>query len=90
MINEIMFSLGNSMFIVAYGTLGKDVMDCYYIGNQVVNIVYTVINGLSDVASSMIGFELGKKNYEYVVHEVNYFFGMTGILSVFTILFVSV
>lgn len=88
--NETLFSFGNSLFIVAYGTLGKKVMDCYYIGNQVVNIAYTVVNGISDGATTLIGYELGRKNYDYVEKEVNYFFGLTGAMSVITILFLVV
>lgn len=88
--NETFFSLGNSLFIIAYGTLGKNVMDCYYIGNQVVNIAYTVVNGISDGATTLIGYELGRKNFEYVEKEVNYFFGLTGAMSVITIIFLTV
>lgn len=36
---------------------------------------------MSDASTSMIGLELGKENYNYAEKEVNYFFGMTGILS---------
>ncbi len=84
-INETLFSIGNSLFIVAYGLLGKNVMDCYYIGNQIVNIFYTIVNAMSDASTSMIGLELGKENYDYAQREVNYFFGMTAILSCFII-----
>lgn len=80
-INETLFSIGNSLFIVAYGLLGKNVMDCYYIGNQIVNIFYTIVNAMSDASTSMIGLELGKGNFDYAEKEVNYFFGMTSILS---------
>ncbi len=80
-INETLFSVGNSLFIIAYGLLGKNVMDCYYIGNQIVNVFYTIVNAMSDASTSMIGLELGKENYNYAEKEVNYFFGMTGILS---------
>ena len=85
-INEALFSIGNSLFIVAYGLLGKNVMDCYYIGNQIVNIFYTIVNAMSDASTSMIGIELGKENFDYAEKEVNYFFGMTSILSFMTII----
>ncbi len=84
-INETLFSVGNSMFVVAYGFFGKAVMDCYYIGNQVVNIFYTVVNAMSDAATSMIGLELGKGDYDFAEKEVNYFFGMTSVLSIIVI-----
>lgn len=85
-INETLFSIGNSLFVVAYGVLGKNVMDCYYIGNQIVNLFYTIVNAMSDAATSMIGLELGQENYDYAQKEVNYFFGMTTILSIIVII----
>lgn len=88
-INETLFSVGNSMFIIAYGCFGKAVMDCYYIGNQVVNIFYTIVNAMSDAATSMIGLELGKGDYDFAEKEVNYFFGMTAILSVAVIVSIT-
>ncbi|MFR6143349.1 MAG: hypothetical protein ACLUJM_11470 [Finegoldia sp.] len=60
-INETLFSIGNSLFIVAYSLLGKNVMDCYYIGNQIVNMFYTVVNAMSDASTSMIGLEWKRK-----------------------------
>lgn len=72
-INETLFSIGNSLFIVAYSLLGKNVMDCYYIGNQIVNMFYTVVNAMSDASTSMIGLELGKENFDYAEKEVHYF-----------------
>ncbi|ADL06679.1 MATE family efflux transporter [Lacrimispora saccharolytica] len=81
-INETFFGLGNSLFIVAYGSLGKVVMDSYYIGNQIVNVFFTVVNAMSDAATSMIGYELGKHNYEEAENEVNYFLGIAFILAV--------
>lgn len=88
-INETFFSIGNSLFIVAYGLLGKNIMDCYYIGNQIVNIFYTIVNAMSDASTSMIGLELGKENFDYAQKEVNYFFGMTSILSLFVVIILS-
>ncbi len=85
-INETLFGFGNSLFIVAYGVLGKGVMDCYYIGNQIVNLFYTVVNAMSDAATSMIGLEIGKRNYDYAEEEVNYFLGMASVLSVIVII----
>ena len=80
-INETLFSIGNILFIVEYSLLGKNVMDCYYIGNQIVNMFYTVVNAMSDASTSMIGLELGKENFDYAEKEVHYFFGITSILS---------
>ncbi|MFV0394335.1 MAG: MATE family efflux transporter [Coprobacillaceae bacterium] len=83
--NECLFGIGNSMFIVAYGVFGKSVMDCYYIGNQIVTLFYTVVNAMSDAATSLIGLELGKQDYDMAEQEVNYFFGITTVLSIFII-----
>lgn len=89
-INETLFSIGNSMFIVAYGVFGKEVMDCYYIGNQIVNLFYTIVNATSDAATSLIGYELGRENYDYVEKEVNYFFGMTTCCSILIVIAILV
>ncbi len=89
-INETLFSFGNSLFIVAYGVLGKGVMDCYYIGNQIVNLFYTVVNAMSDAATSMFGFKLGQQDYNGAKKEADYFFGITFLLSIVSVILILI
>jgi len=84
-INEVFFGIGNSLFIVAYGSLGKLVMDAYYIGNQIANVFYTVVNAMSDAATAIIGYSLGKKEVKEAENEVNYFLGIASILAVLVV-----
>ncbi|TDW16747.1 putative MATE family efflux protein [Breznakia blatticola] len=80
-VNETLFGVGNSMFVIAYGHFGKRVMDCYYIGDRVIQVFYTVVSAISSSATSLIGFELGKKNYDYAQKVVDYFFGLAFVLA---------
>src|SRR5699024_8399009 len=84
-INEVFFGIGNSLFIVAYGSLGKLVMDAYYIGNQIANVFYAVVNAMSDAATAIIGYSLGKKEVKEAENEVNYFLGIASILAVLVV-----
>ena len=45
---------------------------------------------LTDGATTLIGYELGRKNFDFVEREVNYFFGLTAFMSVLTIVFLLV
>ncbi|MDD3174564.1 MAG: MATE family efflux transporter [Herbinix sp.] len=84
-INETLFGIGNSMFVKAFGYFGKDVLESYYVGNQIANLFYVVVNGISDATGAMLGASLGKKDYDKASREADYFTGIA-IVSAVTII----
>lgn len=63
-INETLFGFGNSMYIKAYGLLGKASLEMYKIGETVSRIFYVCVQGLNSATGLVIGEQLGKKNLE--------------------------
>lgn len=80
--NEALFSFGSTLFIKAYGILGKAAMDSYYVGNQITNIFFAACNGISSAASAILGAELGKNKIERAIDYGQYFLGLAGVLSI--------
>ena len=62
--NETIFGLGNSMYIKAYGLLGKSSLEMYKIGESVSRFFYVCVQGLNSATGLVIGEQLGKKNLE--------------------------
>lgn len=92
-LNEALFSFGSSMFIKAYGLLGTQVTDAYYVGNTIANIFCSVCNGISVAAGMILGAELGKGDREEVIKESRRFLVLAlipaGIVSIIIITFAS-
>jgi Na+-driven multidrug efflux pump len=81
-LNETLFSFGSSMFIKAYGLLGTQVTDAYYVGNTITNLFFSVCNGMSVAAGMILGAELGRGNTEEAVKESRWFLVLSLILAV--------
>ncbi|MDR1793953.1 MAG: MATE family efflux transporter [Erysipelotrichaceae bacterium] len=79
--NEFFFMLGSILMIKAFGQLGTQAMDAYYVGNQVTNIFYAAIYGLSSAVIAMLGAALGAGNMVRARQEGDYFIGMGLIIS---------
>jgi len=63
-INETMFGFGNSMYIKAYGLLGKTSLEIYKIGDTVSKFFYVCVQGLNSATGLVVGEQLGKKNLD--------------------------
>ncbi len=80
--NELLFGLGNTLFIKAFGTLGSDSMDAYYVAIKISDIFFFVIMGLSNANTVITGHALGSGDIEKAKKEGNYFIGIAAILAV--------
>lgn len=80
--NELLFAFGNTLFVKAFGILGKDSMDAYYVGNQISQVFYFVVWGLSDATTVVLATTLGKSQREQAIKEGNYFIGIGFVLSI--------
>lgn len=58
LLNEILFGFGNTLFVKAFGFLGIEAMNAYYIGAKIGDLFFAVANGFSDSISSIIGISL--------------------------------
>lgn len=80
--NELLFSFGNTLFIKAFGSLGKDAMDAYFVGNKISEIFYFIVWGLCDATTIILGTTLGEGNREKALKQGNYFIGIGIVVSV--------
>ena len=72
MINETFFGFGMTLFVKAFGALGTDGMDAYYIANQIFNLFLFVVHGYGGAVSILIGTRLGQGRLELARKESNY------------------
>ncbi len=83
-LNELFFGFGSTLYIRAFGRLGTQAMDSYYVGTQIANIFMFVIMGINNANSSMLGAELGKGDLESAREKSRYFVGMALVVSLIT------
>lgn len=80
--NETLFGLGSTLFIKAFGQLGKDSMDAYYVGNQIYNVFLFIVYGYGGAISVLLGIKLGSGNIKDAIDEAHYHLGLSFILSI--------
>ncbi len=81
LINETAFGFGQTLFIKAFGKLGKEQMDAYYIGNQIFNLVSFVIYGYGNAVQILLGQLLGAGKTEQAKRERKWHMGLSFVLS---------
>ena len=89
-INEVLFGFGSTLFIKAFGVLGKDSMDVYYVGNQICNIFMFIVYGYGSAISALLGERLGQGKIEKAYEEGHYFVGLSFVLSIIFVCFMIV
>lgn len=81
-INETMFGFGNSMYIKAYGLLGKTSLEIYKIGDTVSKFFYVCVQGLNSATGLVVGEQLGKKNLDMARRYGGYLVSVAVMLAV--------
>lgn len=71
--NEAFFGFGMSLYVKAFGMLGKDSLEIYKIGNTVANFFFILAMGLNNATGLIIGAQLGKQDMEKAKEYSNYF-----------------
>ena len=89
-INESLFGIGQTLFTKAYGMLGTQSMDAYYVANEIFNLFTFVIWGFGNAISISIGTTLGEGKIEKAKEESNYQLGLAFIIGSMLSLFVVV
>lgn len=80
--NEAFFGFGMSLYVKAFGMLGKDALEIYKIGNTVSSFFFILAMGLNNATGLIIGAELGKQNMEKAKEYSNYFVLLAVIFAV--------
>ena len=88
--NESTFGVGQTLFIKAFGMLGKDAMDAYYVGNQIFNLMTFVIYGYGNSVQILLGSELGKGHIDRAKEECDYHIGLAFVMSCILVLFLVI
>lgn len=71
--NEAFFGFGMSLYVKAFGMLGKTSLEIYKIGNTVSSFFFILAMGLNNATGLVIGAELGKQDMEKAKEYSNYF-----------------
>lgn len=88
--NELFFGFGSTLFIKAFGALGTNSMDAYYVGAKISDIFYAFANGFSNAVAAIVGITLGTNNVEEAKKEGNYLISMAIVLSFGSFIFIYV
>lgn len=80
--NELLFSFGSTLFVKAFGVLGKDSMDAYFVGNKIAEMFYFLVWGISDATTIILATTLGSGKRDKAIKQGNYFVGIGIVLSV--------
>ncbi len=84
--NEALFGFGMTLFIKAFGQLGTDSMEAYYVGNQINNMFQFVIYGYGSAVSILLGATLGQGKIQQAKKDCDHFIGLSFILAIFMVL----
>ena len=80
-VNETIFGFGQTLFVRAFGRLGKTQMDAYYVGNQIFNLFTFIIYGYGNAVQILLGTTLGEGKIEQAKQECRYHLGSGGVIS---------
>ena len=89
-LNETAFGFGQTLFIKAFGYLGKDQMDAYYAGNQIFNLMTFVIYGYGNAVQILLGQKLGRGDIEEAKKECRQHIGLAFVLSCILVTFLVI
>ena len=81
-LNESTFGVGQTLFVKAFGQLGKEQMDAYYVGLEIYNLLTFLIYGYGSAVQILLGSILGKGEVEEAKKECRMHMGLSLMLSV--------
>ena len=80
-LNEAAFGFGQTMFIKAFGYLGKEQMDAYYVGNQIYNLLTFIIYGYGSAVQVLLGQKLGRGEVEQAKIECHWHMSLAFVIA---------
>lgn len=88
--NELMFGLGTTLFVKAFGVLGTESMDAYYVGAKIYDLFNAAVVGISSATASILGAALGANQIEKAKQDADYFSGLAALMAIGTTIFIVV
>ena len=79
--NETLFAIGSTLYIRAFGSLGAQAMESYYVGNQIANLFLFLIQGISTANAAILGAELGSGDLSRAKRTGNQFISVAVVFS---------
>lgn len=80
--NEMIFGLGDTMYIKAYGLLGSAALECYKVGYSISMIPYVVTLGVGNACAMIVGERLGRKDLEGAQGTIRYLLPISALSAV--------
>ena len=80
--NEILFGLGDTMYIKAYGLLGSAALESYKVAYSVSMIPYVITFGVGNACAFIIGERLGRKDLQGARDTVRWLLPISALASV--------
>jgi putative MATE family efflux protein len=81
-LNEIVYAIGISLYIIFINVLGSDAYEGYRIAESIANILFVIVFAIAMATSVFIGEALGKKDIELAESYSRYFFFIGGVTSI--------
>ena len=88
--NELMFGLGTTLFVKAFGALGTQSMDAYYVGAKIYDLFNAAVVGVSSATAAILGSALGANQIDHAMKEADYFIGLASMMAIGTTIFIMV
>ncbi len=82
MCNEMLFGLGDTMYIKAFGLLGSAALESYKVAYSVSMIPYVITFGIGNACSMIIGERLGRKDLQGAKNTVRWLLPMSCVAAV--------
>ena len=80
--NEMIFGLGDTMYIKAYGLLGSTALECYKVGYSISMIPYVVTLGIGNACAMIVGENLGRKDLQGAKNTIRYLLPLSGLAAI--------
>ena len=80
-LNELFFGFGSTLYIRAFGQLGKDAMDAYYVGNQISDMFFFIVQGMNSANAAILGASLGSGDLDLAKRQGNWFISLSVVMS---------
>lgn len=82
MLNEMLFGLGDTMYIKAFALLGSTALEAYKVAYSIHMIPYVVAIGMSNACTILIGECLGRKELNEAKNTVRWLLPISAVASV--------
>ena len=79
--NEMIFGLGDTMYIKAYGLLGTAALESYKVAYSISMIPYVVTLGVGNACAMIVGECLGRKDLQGAKDTIRYLLPLSGLAA---------